>query len=86
MGKAHAGETLALLLVRTSGFTHLSSITRSMELLCVHRPCSLHKRKYGLSLSILITGFQGAAAPKIGAKAVPFISLLSGAHLFKNTR
>ena len=86
MGKAHAGETLALLLVRTSGFTHLSSITRSMKLLCVHRPCSLHKRKYVLSLSILMMGFQDAVAPKIGAKAVPFISLLSAAHLSMDAR
>lgn len=86
MGKAHAGETLALLLVRTSGFTHLSSITRSMKLLCVHRPCSLHKRKYLISLSILIMGFQDAVVPKIGARAVPFMSLLSGAHLLKDAR
>jgi hypothetical protein len=83
---AHAGETLALLLVRTSGFKHLSSITRSMELLCMHRPCSLHKRKYLLSLSILIMGFQNAVAPKTGAKALPFMSLLSAAHLFMDAR
>jgi hypothetical protein len=31
-------------------------------------------------------GFQNAVAPKTGAMAVPFMSLLSAAHLFMDAR